>query len=142
MITPADIATAVVNRWNAAGLATTVTGGIRSGRLVATEPPYAQVEARAAGQTYYTEGGTGAPYVANFVATVRVYGIGEAAIGGHLRSTATALGQQDWTVPNGTFMHAYLAEGFPTLEPDPNTRQGEDIWVGTLAYDVMASGTL
>ena len=143
-IMPSDVGAAVVNRWNSASLDSNIPGSIKTGLGVAPKSsPYAMLKVKGSKDPqFYTEAGAGAPYIAYFQVTVQLYGVGEVVIGNLLKTVASALNQQDWSVTGGTFQHAYLAGGSPTLELDPSRKSGEDVWIGTLIYDVAVSGTL
>jgi hypothetical protein len=143
VIAPSDVAAAAVSLFNGAPLSGQVPGGLRSGRQAENpQRPYAVVEARPGPRPvqYYTEGsGPGSPYLAWFTAQVTLYGTGEKATGELLKAIDAALAADGWPVPGARASYTYPADGSPSLEQDPDRKQGEDVWRGKLAYEVAVS---
>lgn len=142
MITAADVLTAAQGQWTAASLDTLV-GSLYSGRLTSPKtPPYAVVQATPRTNQYYTEGVSGAPYIARWFLLLTVYGIGEVATDTAGKSVLNGFKGEDLSVSGATLLHCLPDDGYPKLTQDPTRKQGEDVWQFQAGFEVALSGTI
>jgi hypothetical protein len=147
MISAADVNTAIVNRWGAGSLDTVVTGGIQAGRLPATitdtetarTMPYAWLDTKKVSGDVFE---SNSKYIAAFMATIAIYGVGQQAVDVLGKDAAAVLGLSDWTIPGvGNYLvSAFYSPESGSLEQAPEQREGEDVWLFRLVFDVLIGG--
>jgi hypothetical protein len=127
-----------ITKWNATtSLTTPISGGIYSGRAH-SDPvmPYAKIKSQKAKEMEPDSCGS---YIDYRKVTIEVYQVGEVTTGDLLKTIMETFNSTSLTltIPNSSFRQCWLIED--TLEQDPKTKDGDDVWIGRAIFEVMST---
>ena len=143
MITDADVRAGARNAMIADSLDSVLTGGIFSGPGAGERvPPYAQLSARPKRVQLYIPATSGEVYVDFRRLMVAVWGVGQTAVSSLMKQVATSLCRHNWQVTSLPIANCLPEDDGATLVPDPESREGEDVWKGTVVLEVAARGVI
>lgn len=146
-----DVLEAFSNRWNAAPAAfvNSFLGGFWAGRVVAqdaqdnpTPMPYVSARSQKAKDPEYSSyiGDGTDSYIDFRRVTLEIRGVGQDRVSILAESVKALFDRKRFAMPrpNASLM-ACLAMGDTKLEPDPVAKDGEDVWVATIEFEVTTS---
>lgn len=125
-----------------------VPGGLHADRAPASPPaelklPYAVIkcEQGPTANQHYAPAGPGQAFLDYRHVLIEVYGSDQEAVAVIMTKMRERFDWKPLTVPNASFKRCMPLDEDEDLAPDATTKDGQDVWMGQLGWEVMTQRT-